>query len=241
MRFNGKDLLEVHEAVSRAIEVPPGMAARDIATAEGADGEIVVGLTAARDEYVVRVNIAARTYEEAFEARLQLAAWAGSSGRQTARLEPTHAPGKAYDAIVKSIGKLEKRFTTVDVVFLLPKPHLYDITPQIRTASGTELGVLVGGSAAVQPLLKWTPATSAANPRILLDGETIFGLKDTLSAGQELAWDMETGKLTVAGNEAGSRLLFTVTNPDAELAPGRHTLSVSTAGNIEARWHTRWQ
>lgn len=242
MRFNGVDLLTVHGAVSRAIEIPPGMAARDIATTETADGELVVDVYSARDEYTVRVNIAARSYEEAMEARLQIAAWAAGSGKNTARLEPTYAPGMAYDAIVKNVGKLEKRFTTLDVVFLLPKPVMYEITPQIRTAaSAKELAVMVGGSAPTRPVIAWKPEATASTPRLMLDGEIIFALQGTLAAGQELEIALETASVTVDGVHAEERILYTEGNPDASLTPGKHTLSASAAGEWAVRWHNRWQ
>lgn len=242
MRFNGVDLNQVHSAISRSTEVMPGMAAREIATAETAGGELVVGLTTARDEYAVRVNISARTYEEAVEARTRLAAWAASSGSATAALEPEHAPGRAYQAIVKSVGKLEKRFTTVDVVFLLPKPVMYEMTPQIRTARGAEeISLMVGGSAEVQPVIRWEPSTTAEAPKLSLDGVVFFGLSGTVPAGKTLEVNLEKGTVTVDGQHAENRVLFTITNPDAALSPGRHTLRASAAGTWDVRWHNQWQ
>lgn len=242
MRFNGVDLNTIHGAVSRAGEVVPGLAARDIATTETADGSTVVNVDGRQDEYTVRVNIAGRSYAEAMEARLRLAAWASSSGKHTAQLEPTHMPGKAYDAIVKSIGKVEKRFTTVDVVFALPRPVLYDITPQIRRATAAqEAALMVGGSEPAQPVIQWKPAAAVNTPRLMLDGVTFFTLGGTLGAGQTLEVALETGAVTIDGEHVESRIVYTESDLDITLEPGAHVLSASATGDLTVRWHTRWQ
>ena len=107
MRFCGVDLRSVHPALSIEKEYPPGMPDRDVYTIAGTDGETVVGYAVTQGEYKVNVNIAARRREDGWRIRALLAAWAAASGRSTGELEPTHWPGVAYDAIVKSIGAPE--------------------------------------------------------------------------------------------------------------------------------------
>lgn len=243
MRYNGADLESVHPAIGRALEILPGMAARDIATVETTGGEVVTAVYAARDEFRLRVNIAARSYAEALEARLQLAAWAASSGRQTARLEPTHLHGKAYDAIVKSVGDIEKRFGTVEVVFMLPSPFLYDIAPSIVTAAkAAELSMMVSGSAPALPTICWAPATGVESAEISLDGRTILAMqKNSVPSGKTLQLRLDTGAVTVDGAAADDKVLFDRSDLDAELTPGMHTLRANAAGAWDVRWHNRWQ
>ena len=110
MRFNGVDPSTLHPALSRSAEVVPGYPALNIETIDTSGGGLLAHVSVAQDTYTLRMNIAGKTYEEAMEARLALAEWAGSSRKQLAELEPTYLPGKAYSAIVKSISRIEKRF-----------------------------------------------------------------------------------------------------------------------------------
>lgn len=241
MRYNGRDLLAVHSAVSIEREILPGMAAREIATTETSRGDIVSNVSAVQDELTVRVNIAARSYDEAAYVRGLLAEWASSSGGGVAELEPTRTPGKAYSAIVKRIGKLEKRFGTVDVVFLLPRPFLHDVTPRARTGTGTELAVQIGGSAPVQPVISFAPDAAAEGVRITADGAPFLALRGSIAKGAVLEFKPETGAVTLDGEHVENRLVYTDSNPDAEFAPGRHVFTVSAPGTMTVRWQNQWQ
>lgn len=240
MRFNGKDLLAVHKAVSICKEIPPGMPRRSITTVETTQGETITNAQMIQEEFTVRVNIAARSCEEAMQAREKLAQWACSSGDSTAALEPTRTPGKAYDAIVKSISKIEQRFGTVDVVFLLPKPVMHDTAPSSVQSTGNELQIMIGGTAKTQPEIHVTPKTDALNLTITLNGEPLLGITGMVRAGTEMVFTPETGALTIGGAHAESRINYLNTDPDIELAPGRHKYSCSANGLIEARWRNKW-
>lgn len=240
MRFNGKELNRLHPAISRSREFPPGMAKRNITTMETTNGDIVGDVRMAQDEYMVRVNIAARSEREAMEARERLAAWAGSSGKQTAWLEPTHAHGRAYKAIAKSVGRIEQRFGTVDVVFMLPDPVMYDSMMQSHQATDRELVFMVAGSAPIQPEISFTASAASEGLQIAHDGKTIIAIKDRINRGDTVEVMLETGALLINGVHDEKRMIATECDLDEEFGQGRHVLSVSAAGTLKARWRNGW-
>ena len=240
MRFNGIDPAMIHPCISVSKEIYPSMPARDIATVETAGGDLVAHVSVQQDEAIIRINIAARTYDEAMEARLKLAEWAGSSRSETAELEPTHLPGKAYTAILKRIQAIENRFTTADVVFLLPRPVLHDIAERRATGSGTEMTFRIGGTASTQPVVAVTLTSAAEGLRMTADGVSFFAIGGSLGAGQKVEYNMRTGATTIDGVHAENKILYAEIDPDMELLPGKHTLISSAAGSLQVRWHDEW-
>lgn len=241
MRFNGIDLNKVHPAISRAQEFPPGMAKREISTLETTNRDIVADVHMAADEYTVRVNIAARSYAEAMQAREKLAAWASSSGKQTAWLEPTHAHGRAYRAIVKSIGRIEKRFGTVDVVFSLPDPVMYDSMVQSHQATDRVLVFMAAGSAVIQPEIVFTASEAADGLRITHNGKTIIAVSGEIARGDTVDVVLETGAMLINGEHAESRFIAMECDLDDEFAKGRHEMTASANGTLRVRWRNGWQ
>lgn len=240
MRFNGRDPTAIHHAISVNKEIYPSMPARNIETVETGAGDLVAHVSIQQDEAIIRINIAGRTYDEAMEARLKLAEWAASSRSQTAELEPTHLHGKAYSAILKRIPPIETRFTTVDVVFLLPRPVLHDIHPRRAEGSGTELAFTTGGTASTQPVFRVQLTGAADGLRMTVDGVPFFAIGGGLSAGAVVEYNLQTGATTIDGVHAESRILYADIEPDIELLPGRHTMSVSAAGSMQVRWRDEW-
>lgn len=240
MRFNGRDPTEIHPCISISKEIPPSMPAREIATVETGSGELVAHVNIQQDEAVIRINIAGRTYDEAMEARLKLAEWAASSHNRTAELELTHLPGKAYTAILKRISAIENRFTTADVVFLLPRPVLHDVAERRATGSGTEMTFRTGGTASTQPVFAVTLTGAAEGLNMMVDGVLFFAIGGGLAAGQKVEYNLRTGSATIDGVHAENRILYADIDPDIELLPGKHTLNVSAAGSLQARWRDEW-
>lgn len=240
MKFNGIDPAEIHPCISVSKEIYPSMPARDIATVETASGDLVAHVSMQQDEATIRVNIAARTYDEAMEARLALAEWAASSRNATAELEPTHLPGKAYTAILKRMQAIENRFTTMDVVFLLPRPVLHEVAERRAAGSGTEMTFRIGGTAGVQPVFSVKLTGAAEGLNMTADGVLFFAISGSLSAGQTVEYNLQTGATTIDGVHAENRIMYAETDPDIELLPGKHTLKVSAAGSIQARWRNEW-
>lgn len=240
MRYNGRDPCTLHRALSRAKEILPSYPALDIETIDTSAGSLLAHVSIVQDTYTLRMNVAAATYAEAMEARTALAEWAGSSRKQLALLEPTHMPGKAYNAIVKSISRLETRFGTVDVVFQLPRPVLYDVIQRSVTAEGTEAIVRISGSTGTQARLSIKLAEDAEDLVISADGYALFAIGGAISAGQTVETDMQTGAVLIDGEHAENRLIYTDMDPDVELLPGRHTITASASGTITARWHDQW-
>ena len=240
MRFNGRDPTMIHPCISVSKEIYPSMPAREIVTVETGSGELFAHVNMQQDEAIIRINIAARTYDEAAEARLALAEWAGSSQNQTAELEPTHMPGKAYSAILKRIQAIENRFTTADVVFLMPRPVLHDVARRTATGSGKEMTFRIGGTAAVQPVFALTLTGAAEGLQMNVDGIVFFAIGGSLSAGDAVEYNLQTGSTTINGARAESRILYAEIEPDIELLPGKHTLNVSAEGSMQVRWHNEW-
>lgn len=240
MKFNGVDPNTLHKALGRSAEAVPGYPALDIETIDTAAGGLLAHISIVQDTYVLRMNIAGETLEEAMEARLALAKWAGSSHKQLAELEPTYMPGKAYSAIVKSISRVEKKFTTVDVTFLIPRPILHDVEERTAGASGNDVAVQIGGSASTQVIISVQLTQAAEELTISADGYPLFALGGGFSAGQTVEVNMRTGAVLVDGQHAESRMIYTDMDPDVELLPGTHHITTSKAGNITVRWHDEW-
>lgn len=169
---------------------------RDVYTIAGTDGETVVGYAVTQGEYKVNVNIAARRREDGWRIRALLAAWAAASGRSTGELEPTHWPGIAYDAIVKSIGAPEFvfGFAKVEVIFLLPRPLAHDLAYTSATGQGRAT-LSIGGSAECRPTVAQTLAVARDGVAWTLDGREMLHVNGAFSAGQKLTVDFATARL----------------------------------------------
>lgn len=239
MRFNGIDVLTVHHALkSIDKEIPPGGAERNITTVSASGGDMVASVDVAQDEYILRLNMAAKTYDEAMLAREALAAWAMTG--KPAELEPTHMPGKAYTAICKGISKFENRFAPVDVTFLLPRPILHSITE--RSGGNAQTAeVWIGGTASVQPAFAFVASEAASVLTVSIDGEPFYTIRTAIGAGDEVRILPETGMVTLNGADVSAAIDYTTGDPDMEMAPGRHTIAASAAGILTARWHDQWQ
>lgn len=241
MKFNGIDIRSVHPALSVNKEIPPGMARREVLTVRGNSGETLAGIQEERDTYTVRVNIAGKTREEAWRVRALLAAWAASSGESTAPLEPTFWRGKAYDAILESIGPPEftRGFATVDVVFALPHPYAHD-TARTTAKGGGAATVHVDGTARAMPVIKQTLAADATTLTWALDDATFMRLDGEMTAGTTIEANFETGSLTLDGVHREELINYTESTWQPRFTPGAHALASSDAGTIEARWRCEW-
>ena len=240
MRFNNRDPNLIHPRISVSKEIYPSAPKREIVTVETGSGELVAHVNMAQENATIRVNIAARTYDEAMEARLALTEWAASSRNQTAELEPTHLPGKAYAAILDRITPLENRFTTVDVVFLLPRPVLHNVAQRRAETTGTELTFATGGTASTQAVIRAVISQAAQEVRMEMDGCLFFAIGGGVNTGQTVEYNMRTGATTIDGVHAENRILYADIDPDIELLPGKHTLRSSVPGTLQARWHNEW-
>lgn len=243
MRFNGVDLRQAHRALSVAKEFPPGMPGRNLVTTGTTLGEALAAVETIQDEYTVRVNIAGKTREEAWEARAALAAWAMSSGDELGELEPTRMPGKAYSAIVKTISSPEFvfGFGTVDVVFMLPEPIMHDRRESIATANRTtKVEFVVGGTERVQPTIRFVCAGSGSGILFRVDDTDMLRMRGTVNEGDVFDIDLKTGRVTVADIPAGDRIVYTDTDLDVLLKPGRHSITSSRTGELTVRWRNKW-
>lgn len=241
MKFNGIDPTTVHPAIRVSKEIPPGMATRSNRTLAAADGEIMTGREISAGRYTVRINIAARTPAEAWEAREKLAAWAASSGEGTGRLEPTHRPGRVYEAAVETIDDPEfiRGFATVDVVFFLPRP----ITSSLATSyaqGGGELLAWIGGSYPARPAIRQTLAQDCERVTWTMDGKALLEAEGAFAVGTVIEMDTAKEKVTIGGTVA-----MTAINPQRTywrpgFTPGTHAIASTDGGTMEMRWHDEW-
>lgn len=241
MRYNGVDVCTCYKGISVNKEIPPGMPARDVETAGGWDGEILTGVELKQGRYLLRVNIGAKSKEEAWRARAALAAWATSGGGVLCPIEPTHWPGRAYDGIVGSITDPEFifGFATVDVTFVVPRPVAYEIAPCTASGAG-QLDMVVRGSMPCGPTITQTIGEARTGLYWTMGGAKLLTITGALAKGDVVAVNLREGLLTVNGQHAEERINVMETGWAASFAPGLHTITSQDKGQMEARWHTEW-
>ena len=241
MRFNGKDVRDVHGRISVNSEILPGAAAREIDYVEGRTGAVAAGVKYRPDEYRARINIASFNRNEAREIRALLAGWAASSGEKTAKLEPTHWKGKAYDAILKSVSAPEfvRGFATVDVIWSVPYPFARDLTVSRASGSGRAVA-MIGGTHTCRPTIRQTVETTADMLTIEMDGMRVLGVKN-VNAGDVIEMDVEHESLTINGVHAEEKINFSRTDWHAKFNPGRHEILSSDGGLLEVSWRNEWE
>lgn len=239
MRFCGVELSSIHPAISIAKEIRPGTPARDVLTISGTRGETVAGTRTKQGEYTVRVNIAAKTTQEAWEALAALNGWARASGEKTGVLEPTHWPGKAYDAILSDIQtpKFRFGFGTVEVIFIIPRPYAYDLI-QRQSKGGEEIVLRIGGTETARPEISIETETTE-RVTLLLDGEYIFMARGKYK-GKVLTVDFARGTVTYDGEPAEKDVDFNTTDWHPAFTPGQHVLTCEGGKTLEGRWHDEW-
>lgn len=242
MRFNGIDPCTLHRGISIARETLPGMAPRDVETVRGSGTETLGGIEEKRGEYVVEINIAGKSKEEAYKMRALIAKWARSSGEKTARIEPTHWHGMAYDGIAERIGDpvFNFGFGVLEVVFALPDAKAYEMAASHAHGSSGRAVIQIGGGEACRPVIQQVIAKGASSMTWKLDGKTFLVLNQSVKAGQTVEADFSTGGLTIDGVHAENKLDYTATNWKPGFLPGRHTISSSDTGALSARWNNRW-
>lgn len=242
MRFNGVELRQVHRALSINKEIPPGMAARNVLTVSGAGGERVVDVEYKQAEYTVIVNIACRTRDEGWRVREKLAAWATSSGRKTAELEPTHMIGRAYDAIVKEISDPEfiRGFAVVTVRFLLPRPFAHS-TMEDQAEGDGKMHVRITGTAECRPVLVQTLTADVQDLLWTMDGRDMLRVLQPIRAGTRIEANFENGSLLLDGVHQEARVDAMRTTWHPGFTPGAHEIQSSGAGRLEMRWRAEWQ
>lgn len=241
MRFNGVDVRDIHPRISISKEIPPGCPERTVETVQGWDGETFAAVRTEQGEYVARINIACRTRDDAWEARSRLARWAASSGDGVGELEPTHWPGKAYEAVLGSISAPEFTFgfATVDVTFVLPRPYAHDT--YISRASGTGgAEMAVSGDGVCRPTIRQTIAAEVEGLTWKLDGKAFLTLVGTITAEAVVEMDTKAGSLTVNGSHAESLIDYTASLWRSGFTPGVHKITSTDRGQMEASWRNEW-
>ena len=241
MRFNGVDVRELHPRISVSKEIPTGYPERSIETVSGWDGETFAAVRTGRGEYQARINIACRSIDDAWEARARLAQWAKGSGDGVGELEPTHWPGKAYEAVLESISPPEFHFgfAEVDVVFTLPRPYAHDTYISRAIGSG-RAEMAVGGNGTVSPTIQQTIQTARTGLHWTMDGGDLLTLTGELAEGAVVEMDTQTGSLTIDGLHAESLIDYTASRWRPGFTPGVHQLASNDGGQLVASWRNEW-
>lgn len=243
MRYNGINPTTLHRGISIAKEIPPGAPTSQLETLTGASGEIITGRTLKQGEYIVRVNIAGRSREEAWAIRAKLAAWARSADDTTHELEPTRWPGVAYDAIFKEITPPEFvfGFAVVDVIFAIPRPIAHAVRESTATGS-TEAALSIQGTFYAQPEVILTMA-GAYRAEITVDGTVHAAVSYPFKAGDVMTIRANPPEVIIATSGSilqGDRYVdYAVTDLDAlsrALTPGSHSVACAQASGITVRW-----
>lgn len=244
MKYNGIDPTTLHPGISIAKEIPPGAPTSQLETLIGASGEIVAGRTLKQGEYIVRVNIGAKTRKDAWEIREKLAAWACAADTVPHALEPTHWPDRAYDAVLKEITPPEFvfGFGVVDVMFAIPRPIAHSIQDRTATGSGTALTMQVGGTSYARPTLKVT-TRSTSRVEAGIGSRTLLGVNYSFSSGDVLTVQMDPPAVWIrsGGREfaADKYVDYAVTDLDTFcqlLTPGSRSIQCAQASGITATW-----
>lgn len=254
MKYNGIDPTKLHHGISIAKEIPPGAPTSQLETLSGSTGEIIAGRTIKSEEYTVRINIAAKSRQEAWNIRSILAEWACPMDEVTHPLNPTHWPRRAYDAIFKEISPPEFTFgfATIDVTFTIPRPIAYDAATRTASkadadGSGVTLSVNVMGSSYIRPALRMT-AKAGNRMEVGAESKILFAVNYDFAAGDvvEVQMDPPAVWITHAGGEktaADQHVDYTVTDLNAfcrVLMPGMRKITSGQASRITATWRDEY-
>ena len=243
MKYNGLDPTTLHAGISIAKEIPTGAPTSQLETLTGSTGEIVAGRTLKQAEYIVRINVAGRSREEAWRIRALLAQWARATDPTPRELEPSHWPGMAYDAVLKEISPPEFvfGFGVIEVIFAVPRPIAHSIA-QSEASGNTSATINVRGSSYIRPEITIT-TRAVSRVEIAVDGKVYAAVNYVFPAGSSLvvATDPPRVEIVRAGSiiAANEYVDYTVTDFDAmckALSPGTRRLSCNQASAIAARW-----
>lgn len=242
MYFNGVDLTSVHHALSINKEIPPGAAARNLTSIAGLDGDRLARVSLQQSEYKVRVNVAAKTRAEAWEARKLLAAWAYSSA-DPAELIPTHWPDVHYMAVCKEIEPPEFvfGFATITVAFALMRPIAVDNIASTSGGSGSA-SMSVTGSAPARPVIRQTLAGASSDLRYTLDGAVFlrFVPSGSYAAGTVIEIDTAARSVTANGAHCETDIDYAASVWRPGFDAGVHTVASTDTGRLTVEWRNEW-
>lgn len=241
MEFNGKDLASVHRALSIEKEIPPGMAEIEYETMSGARGEIVTDRRARQATYTVRVNIAARNAEEAWNVRELLAAWMHTEDIAPRRLVPTLRKNRYYEALPRGISdpEFKRGGAVVQMEFLIPHPYAYDVNETAAFGNGS-IRTRIGGSTICRPVIRQTIRDERESVSWKLDGGNLLRVLGELHPGDVIEMDLRYAKVTLNGENAIGRLNHSLTRWHPGFTPGDHRVGSSDDGAMEMRWRDEW-
>lgn len=249
MKFNGIDPRTLHKGISIAKEIPPGAPASKLETLMGTSGEIVIGRNIQQGEYVVRINIAGKSRQEAWQIRALIAAWARAADDRPRKLIPTQWPEVYYEAILKEISPPEfvHGFAVVEVTFTLPRPVAVSNTRQTWSAEeGDQEPITIGGTTWTRPEIG-VYMHQAEGLSIAIDGKTNLRLSGSYDEGDNLfvytnppqVQLMQDGQLM----DINDRIDYAATDFEAlcrALSPGEHTVQAVGASVISVTWRDEW-
>ena len=254
MKFNGIDPTTLHRGISIAKEIPPGTVASQLETLSGSDGEIIVGRTIKQGEYTVRINIAGKYREEAWQIRKLLAAWARGTDAATCELIPTRWNTVHYDAALKEISPPEFTFgmAVIDVVFAVPRPIA--VENMLRTAIGDGAGIakpVIDGSSHARPTITLF-CKAATKMRMSVGTKVLFGLTGAVTNNERIKITTNPPNVQIMSSvgdnankwmDANDRIDYTVTDFGAlakAFQPGERTVMCYQASQVNVEWRDEW-
>lgn len=250
MKFNNVDPRTLHPRISIAKEIPPGTVTSQLETLAGSTGEIVVGRTIQQGEYIVRMNIAGKTWAEAWQIRQMIAGWARGTDAQTCELIPTHWPEVHYDALLKEITPPEfvKGKAVIDVIFAVPRPIAVsnvDNTTEVTT-SGIIKPVIGGTSHARPAITGYCKGSTGFN--VSVGTKKYVGLTGSFAAGEHVEISTNPPQVRVQSVDgvwtiANNRVDYTATDFQAlaeAFTPGQKTVMCPQASQVSISWRDEW-
>lgn len=250
MKFNGVDPRTLHPRISIAKEIPPGTVTSQLETLSGSTGEIVVGRTIQQGEYIVRMNIAGKTWSEAWEIRQLIAGWARGTDAQTCELIPTHWPAVHYDALLKEITPPEfvKGKAVIDVIFAVPRPIAVSNTE--RTTANNTSGLIkpvIGGTSHARPVITGYCKGSTGFD-VSVGTKKYVGLTGDFAEGEYVEISTNPPQVRIRSVDevwaiANDRVDYTVTDFQGmaeAFAPGERTIMCPQASQVRVSWRDEW-
>lgn len=240
MRYNGVDIKTLGRSLSIAKGTLP-QRSRSVETLETNTGILIGHVGEETGSYMLDVNIAGRTQQEAGESWLRLCSWAKGGGGVHA-LEVDELPLKAFDAIFEGISEpqLANGRGQCRIMWTLETPHPYSVIGKSAKGTAGTVTAIIGGTAETCPLYEIKLSSGKGTLSISVDGATVFWMEKSMAKGATIKIDPAREAVEVDGDDATADVDWMVTDWTHMLAPGKRTISAGGGAELTVRWHDRW-
>lgn len=242
MKFNGINPRDISPRISIEREIVGSIPPRSLQMLSLNGGAGYVGMTYEPRPFTARINIGAWTRPGCWELAQRLSDWACTD--EPCELEPTHAPGRAFTAILDSASDLQnvRGFAVIDYHFTIPRPFYHSIVENVVVMPGGGR-IHFRGNVPAQLSITHRMAKAAQALTISHNGTPFVRLRrqdgENIPAGVTLRVDM-ANKLIQYNGEADQDLVdYTAMNWRQRIC-GAADISVSDEGHTEIRWRDEW-